>query len=127
MRLTQIFLGTMDDAYALPSGVLAAAEARPDLPRARFLAVISGLESRAGASAVEDVAVIGVPDDEFGTRLRAFIVRAEDTDPTPDEIKAHVKTHLARYKVPRDVVFVDELPRNPTGKLVRRLLPTGPL
>lgn len=77
--------------------------------------------------AVDDVAVIGVPDDEFGTRLRVFIVRAEDADPTPEEIKAHVKTHLARYKVPRDVVFVDELPRNPTGKLVRRLLPTGPL
>jgi fatty-acyl-CoA synthase len=78
-------------------------------------------------SAVDDVAVIGVPDDEFGTRLRAFIVRAEGADPTPEDIKAHVKTHLARYKVPRDVVFVDELPRNPTGKLVRRQLPTGPL
>lgn len=78
-------------------------------------------------SAVDDVAVIGVPDDEFGTRLRAFIVRAEGADPTPEDIKAHVKTHLARYKVPRDVVFVDELPRNPTGKLVRRHLPTGAL
>lgn len=77
--------------------------------------------------AVDDVAVIGVPDDEFGTRLRAFVVRADHAEPTPEDIKAHVKTHLARYKVPRDVVFVDDLPRNPTGKLVRRQLPTGPL
>ncbi|MEO9329440.1 acyl-CoA synthetase [Gordonia aurantiaca] len=76
---------------------------------------------------IDDVAVIGVDDDEFGKRLRAFIVAAPHANPTPEDIKAHVKAHLARYKVPRDVVFVDELPRNPTGKLVRRLLPTGPL
>ncbi|WP_168697961.1 acyl-CoA synthetase [Gordonia paraffinivorans] len=76
---------------------------------------------------IDDVAVIGVDDDEFGKRLRAFIVAAPRANPTPDDIKAHVKAHLARYKVPRDVVFVDELPRNPTGKLVRRLLPAGPL
>ncbi|WP_168706524.1 acyl-CoA synthetase [Gordonia paraffinivorans] len=76
---------------------------------------------------IDDVAVIGVDDDEFGKRLRAFIVAAPHANPTPDDIKAHVKAHLARYKVPRDVVFVDELPRNPTGKLVRRLLPAGPL
>ncbi|NMO04645.1 acyl-CoA synthetase [Gordonia sp. TBRC 11910] len=76
---------------------------------------------------VADVAVIGVDDDAFGKRLRAFIVRNPDADPQPDELKLHVKTHLARYKVPRDVVFVDDLPRNPTGKLVRRMLPTGPL
>ncbi|GAC67595.1 acyl-CoA synthetase [Gordonia soli] len=76
---------------------------------------------------VADVAVVGVEDDEFGTRLRAFIVRAPDAEPQVDEIKHHVRSHLARYKVPRDVVFVEDLPRNPTGKLVRRLLPTGPL
>ncbi|MCZ0915235.1 acyl-CoA synthetase [Gordonia amicalis] len=76
---------------------------------------------------IDDVAVIGVDDDEFGKRLRAFIVAAQDANPSPEDIKAHVKANLARYKVPRDVVFVDELPRNPTGKLVRRQLPTGPL
>ncbi|MCR5978080.1 AMP-binding protein [Gordonia jinghuaiqii] len=76
---------------------------------------------------IDDVAVIGVDDDEYGKRLRAFIVAAPNADPGPEDIKAHVKSHLARYKVPRDVVFVDELPRNPTGKLVRRQLPTGPL
>ncbi|RUP40392.1 MAG: acyl-CoA synthetase [Gordonia sp. (in: high G+C Gram-positive bacteria)] len=77
---------------------------------------------------VADVAVIGVDDEEFGKRLRAFIVPAEGEEaPTEDGIKAHVKANLARYKVPRDVIFVDSLPRNPTGKLVRRELPTGPL
>lgn len=76
---------------------------------------------------VADVAVVGVDDEEYGTRLRAFIVRADGSDPQADELRAHVKANLARYKVPRDVVFVEELPRNPTGKLVRRKLPTGPL
>lgn len=76
---------------------------------------------------VADVAVIGVDDAEYGTRLRAFIVRAAGSDPKPEDLKAHVKAELARYKVPRDIVFLEELPRNPTGKLVRRHLPTGPL
>lgn len=76
---------------------------------------------------VADIAVIGVDDEEFGTRLRAFIVPEKGANPTADDIRGHVKAHLARYKVPRDVIFVDELPRNPTGKLVRRELPTGPL
>lgn len=76
---------------------------------------------------VADIAVIGVDDVEFGTRLRAFVVAEEGSAPDPDDLRAHVKAHLARYKVPRDVVFVEDLPRNPTGKLVRRLLPTGPL
>ncbi|WP_454164990.1 acyl-CoA synthetase [Gordonia iterans] len=76
---------------------------------------------------VDDVAVIGVDDVEFGKRLRAFIVPTPGSTPDPDALRANVKEHLARYKVPRDVVFVEDLPRNPTGKLVRRLLPTGPL
>ncbi|MEZ5210176.1 AMP-binding protein [Gordonia sp. (in: high G+C Gram-positive bacteria)] len=76
---------------------------------------------------VDDIAVIGVDDAEYGTRLRAFVVAAEGATPDADELRAHVKAHLARYKVPRDVVFVEDLPRNPTGKLVRRMLPTGPL
>ncbi len=57
-RLTQIFLGTMDDSYALLSGVVAAVEADPDLPRPRFLAMISGLEQRSGTNAIEDIAVL---------------------------------------------------------------------
>ncbi len=76
---------------------------------------------------VVEAAVIGVDDAEFGTRLRAFVVPTGEAARDPQEIKDFVRANLARYKVPRDVVFLDELPRNPTGKVVRRLLPTGPL
>ncbi|MFT4085943.1 MAG: AMP-binding protein [Gordonia sp. (in: high G+C Gram-positive bacteria)] len=76
---------------------------------------------------IADVAVIGVDDDEYGTRLRAFIVAEDGASLDADDLRAHVKSNLARYKVPRDIFFRDELPRNPTGKLVRRELPTGPL
>jgi acyl-CoA synthetase (AMP-forming)/AMP-acid ligase II len=69
---------------------------------------------------VVEVAAIGVDDDEFGKRLRAFVVRAEGTGVTEDELREHVKSNLARYKVPRDFVFLDELPRNATGKVLKR-------
>lgn len=71
---------------------------------------------------IAEVAVVGVDDVEFGKRLRAFIVAEPGTSPDAAEIKLHVKNNLARHKVPRDVVFVDELPRNATGKLLRRVL-----
>ncbi|MGX1807498.1 acyl-CoA synthetase [Nocardia sp. NPDC055321] len=71
---------------------------------------------------VFDAAVVGVDDVEFGKRLRAFIVPEPGEKPDADEIKLHVKNTLARYKVPRDVVFLDELPRNATGKLLRKTL-----
>lgn len=71
---------------------------------------------------VAEVAVVGVDDVEFGKRLRAFIVAEPGAEKEPEAIKLHVKENLARHKVPRDVVFVDELPRNATGKLLRRVL-----
>jgi len=71
---------------------------------------------------VAEVAAIGVDDDEFGKRLRAFVVRADGSDVTEDELRDHVKANLARYKVPRDFVFLDELPRNATGKILKREL-----
>ncbi|RDI61284.1 acyl-CoA synthetase [Nocardia pseudobrasiliensis] len=70
---------------------------------------------------IREAAVLGVPDDEFGARVEAFVVR-EDPDLDDDTVKAHVKANLARYKVPRRVVFLEELPRNPTGKVLKRLL-----
>lgn len=69
---------------------------------------------------VVDVAAIGVDDDEFGTRLRAFVV--VDGEVSDDDLKAWVKANLARYKVPREFVRVDELPRNATGKVLKREL-----
>jgi fatty-acyl-CoA synthase len=69
-----------------------------------------------------DAAVVGVDDDEFGKRLRAFVVLEPGAPQNAEEIKLYVKNNLARYKVPRDVVFIDDLPRNATGKLLRRVL-----
>lgn len=74
---------------------------------------------------VIEAAVVGVDDADFGTRLRAFVVATPDSRRDVDEIKAYVKENLARHKVPRDVLFIDELPRNETGKLLRHQLAGG--
>jgi acyl-CoA synthetase (AMP-forming)/AMP-acid ligase II len=71
---------------------------------------------------VEEVAVIGVDDEKFGQRLKAFVVAAKASTPSEDELKSHVKSNLAGYKVPREIVFMDELPRNATGKVLKREL-----
>jgi fatty-acyl-CoA synthase len=71
---------------------------------------------------VEDVAVVGVADDEFGQRLKAFVVPRNGAQLTEGMIQTHVRENLARYKVPREVVFMDELPRNSTGKILKREL-----
>ncbi len=69
--------------------------------------------------AVEEVAVIGVPDEKFGQRLRAFVVLRPDAHADEQELQEHVRANLARFKVPREVVFVDELPRNAAGKVLK--------
>ncbi len=71
---------------------------------------------------VVEVAATGVDDDDFGQRLRAFVVRRDGASLDEEGVKGWVKQHLARYKVPREVVFLDELPRNATGKVLKREL-----
>ncbi|MHB8657151.1 MAG: AMP-binding protein [Solirubrobacteraceae bacterium] len=71
--------------------------------------------------AIEEAAVIGVDDEEFGKRLTAFVVRS-GAALSEDDVREFVKGNLARYKVPRDVHFIEELPRNPTGKVLKRVL-----
>ena len=66
--------------------------------------------------------MIGVEDDEFGQRLKAFVVVEDGAELGEDELKAHVKANLAGYKTPREVEFLDELPRNATGKVLKREL-----
>ena len=75
-----------------------------------------------GHPEVVEATALGVEDKEWGHRLRAFVVKTEGASVDEDTIKAYVKENLARYKVPREVIFLDELPRNPTGKILKREL-----
>ncbi|MDY6935222.1 MAG: AMP-binding protein [Spirochaetota bacterium] len=71
---------------------------------------------------VMDVAVIGIPDKEWGEAIKAFIVTRKGMNLTEKEIIDYCSEHLAGYKRPKSIEFVDDLPRNPDGKLVKRLL-----
>jgi fatty-acyl-CoA synthase len=75
-----------------------------------------------GHPEVIEATALGVEDKEWGHRLRAFVVKADGASVDEDAIKHYVRDNLARYKVPREVVFLDELPRNPTGKILKREL-----
>jgi acyl-CoA synthetase (AMP-forming)/AMP-acid ligase II len=75
-----------------------------------------------GHEAVAEVAVFGVDDEEFGQRLKAVVVTREGASLDEDGVKSYVKSNLAGYKVPREVEFVDELPRTSTGKVLKREL-----
>jgi fatty-acyl-CoA synthase len=72
--------------------------------------------------AIDEAAVIGVDDQEFGKRLAAFVVLRSGETLSEDEVREFVRSNLARYKVPRDITFLDEIPRNPTGKVLKRQL-----
>ena len=71
---------------------------------------------------VAEAAVLGVDDEQYGQRLVAFVVLKPSGSVTPDALKQHVRSGLANYKVPRQIVILDELPRSSTGKILRREL-----
>lgn len=81
-------------------------------------------EALAAHPAIREAAVIAVPDEQYGQRLRSFIALQPGAALTDAQVKDYVRQHLARFKVPREVCFVDTLPRNATGKVVKRLLDT---
>jgi acyl-CoA synthetase (AMP-forming)/AMP-acid ligase II len=72
--------------------------------------------------AVADIAVVGYPDADWGESLAAFVVLRDGRQASAEELQAFVTAELADYKRPRRVIFVDELPRNPTGKVLKREL-----
>jgi fatty-acyl-CoA synthase len=71
---------------------------------------------------VDEAAAIGVDDETYGQRLRVYVVRRDGASLDEDAVRTYVRENLARFKVPRDVVFLDALPRNPTGKVLKREL-----
>lgn len=72
--------------------------------------------------AVSEVAVVGIPDQTMGEIAKAFVVLRPGATATPEEITAHCDARLARYKVPRQVEFISEIPKNPVGKILKRVL-----
>ena len=66
---------------------------------------------------VLESAVVGVPDEKWGERPKAFVVRRPGAEVGEAELLAHVQSRIARYKTPRNVEFVEELPKTATGKL----------
>jgi acyl-CoA synthetase (AMP-forming)/AMP-acid ligase II/carbon monoxide dehydrogenase subunit G len=71
---------------------------------------------------ISEAAAIGVEDEQFGQRLKAFVVPEGSKKPSEQELKGYVKENLANFKVPREFEFIDELPRNATGKVLKREL-----
>jgi fatty-acyl-CoA synthase len=73
-------------------------------------------------AAVVECAVVGRPDERWGEVPIAFVVLREGANPSPDELIEHCRSRLAKFKVPKDVSFIDALPRNPSGKVLKREL-----
>ena len=93
--------------------------------------IVSGGENIAGSEvervlyeheAVLEVAVVGRPDERWGEVPVAFVVLRPGATATPDELIEHCRAQLAKFKVPKDVTFLDALPRNPSGKVLKREL-----
>ncbi|TDP37919.1 AMP-binding protein [Nocardia ignorata] len=79
-------------------------------------------EALAHLPQITEVAVVGVPDREFGQRLAAFVVKREGAGLDPDMIRTYIRHRLSRFSVPRDVTFINALPRGETGKILKWML-----
>jgi len=73
-----------------------------------------------GHPAVLEVAVVGIPDPKMGEEVRAYVVLRPGETVTAGELLAHARDHLAKYKTPKDLVFLDGLPKNPIGKILKK-------
>jgi long-chain acyl-CoA synthetase len=69
---------------------------------------------------VQECAVVGLPDKEYGERVTAFIIVQKGQQLDPAALKAYLKTQLAGFKVPKEYILVDDLPKNPAGKILKR-------
>jgi long-chain acyl-CoA synthetase len=69
---------------------------------------------------VEECAVVGLPDKEWGERVAAFIIPKPGQTVAPDQVKAFLKTRLTPFKVPKEYIVVSELPKSPAGKILKR-------
>ena len=118
------WLHTGDIAYQDEDGYLFLVD------RSKDLVIVSGFnvypreveEALAEHPEIAEAAVIGVPDERTGEAVKAFVVIAPGSSLTPEEVVQHVERSLARFKVPREVEIVAELPRHQTGKVFRRAL-----
>jgi long-chain acyl-CoA synthetase len=75
-----------------------------------------------GMPEIADCAVFGIPDDEMGEALCACVQLAFEADADEETIRSHLREHLAHYKVPKKIVFMDQLPREDSGKIFKRKL-----
>ncbi len=115
------FMASGDMGYMDPAGRLFVVGRDDEMIASPTTSTGSGWSpsSLAGHPDVAEASVVGVPDDEYGQRLVAFVVPRQGASADADTLRRHVRDTLANYKVPREVIALEELPRNATGKILR--------